>query len=617
MRRSSRNYVLIYAMVGAQWSFAAHGQGTDGAADQISQPVDVNDIVVTARKREETSLAVPVSISAMGENQIKNTSIMNAKDIALRIPSVNINASVGAAGGIIFIRGVGSQVSAGAGVDNSVSFDIDGVPASRGNLLRVGTFDLQQIQILKGPQALFFGKNSSAGVISLTSKDPGDTLDLDITSGYEPFANTRFVEGGISLPMTDALGIRIFSHYMKTDGTDRNLASQALGANAIIPNVVFAPSSNRAYRTKEAFFRGTVVWKPSSRLTLRLKGSYDDRSADGPASLRERIYCPQGKAQSAQLANAYSPGAQAAALAAALSVDDCKVNGTVYEGNINPANLLRPGFPKDDDGLYLSKTKLFSADLSYDLADTLSLNMVSGYVDIDDLFYDNFTFSPASPKAVTTGATFGHWQFTQEVRLQTALPGRFDFMAGGFYQKAQTSYASVSESTAPFNTPQFKIPNQVFSGFGQAIFRITDSIELAGGARYTHESKRDRLFRDGVELDIPFAKATYNNVSPEATLTYRPTQKMTIYGAYKTGFKSGGYNPPIELPPFRWTIEYDGNHQERDVVCRRRSTSPRRSSGSCVRSRSCWARAGQPPRVAGGSVSRSRPTTGGARNMAV
>lgn len=515
-------------------ALAQEADATQGLDDGAA-----GEIIVTARKRAESDISVPVSITALDSGQIERKAIFDTFDLAQRTPTIAVNNNASGVGGSIYIRGIGSNVNNGPSIDQSVAFDFDGVSISRGNFLRIGNYDLEQIEILKGPQALFFGKNSPAGVVAFSSKDPTDIFDASIKLGYEPYAQTRFVEAGIGGPVSSTLKLRVFGRYGASEGRDRNRSDLALPANLIVPNAVFA-ADGRFPRYKDIFVRGTAIWDPTDRLNIRLKASYNDRDGEGPGSLRERFYCPRGSAQTAALAGLLAGGPNPA-LASALAVDDCKLNGTTFIGDLNPALLTAPGGPRDPRGGASSKILLASAEVKWEMTDQFSLTSVTGFARAKEFGWDHFTFSPAAPTLLNVGNGVKHRQFTEELRLESDLDGPLNFMVGGFYQDAHFQSVSYNLAVAPYVRPVYHIPNEVLSAFAQLTWDITDQLELAGGARYTDEKKRLTLLRDGVIQPIANPRVSFSNTSPEATLSWRPSSRMTLYGAYKTGFKSGGY----------------------------------------------------------------------------
>jgi iron complex outermembrane receptor protein len=519
---------------------------TPGVAQEQRDAADdgsSKDIVVTARKRQESDISVPVSITAISAQQIERSAILNMHDIAQRTPSLSIVDNTSGTGGNILLRGIGTLANISNTIEQSVSISVDGAPISRGNAVRIGQYDLGQIEILKGPQALFFGKNSAAGVISLRSKDPTQDFELMAKAGYEPYANTRLMEFAVSGPLTDWLRARLFGHIGATDGAKDNLSSRGLPANAIFPGAVYSNPKQHGWAYDEKFVRATVIIEPSDRFTARLIGSYNKLNGTGNGVSRELFYCPQGKPQTTTLATFMgAPPANVPALANALAVDDCKLNDTVTHGGINPAFLTAPNlFSRNPAGASVNEMSVNVADLNYRIADHINITSVSAYVWLRDRNIDHYTWGPGNIPFITYYNYVQQKQFTQELRVTSDFETPINFMIGGFYQDATLDTFTSLTGIPPYNVFNFRIPNKIYSGFAQLMWDITPQLELAGGARYTREKKSLLLTRDGVAQVTDRPRVTFNNTSPEATLTWRPSGDLTAYLAYKTGFKSGGY----------------------------------------------------------------------------
>lgn len=558
---------MLAACLGSVIVTPVQAQTADDQTGMIEQ------VIVTARKREESDISVPVSLTALGEAQIERQAIFSAYDLAQRTPTITISTTGSGVGGTVYVRGIGSAVTTGNSIDQSVSFDFDGQPISRGNVLRLGQYDLGQIQVMKGPQALFFGKNSPAGVLAFTSKDPTNELEITAKLAYEPYGKSTFGEFIVSGPISETVKARIFLRQAESDGAKKNKANDALGANQIVPNVVF-PSRDRSWGYKDSFVRGTLLWDPSDRLSVRLKAAYDKQDGDPVTAVKERFYCPQGKSQNLPIALLAAPGGFGAgplapALAAALAVDDCRANGTTYQGGLNPAFLTRaPHVLVDDDpyGASKSRISMLSGEVNYDLTDHLSITSVSGLTRIAEGHYGSFSYGVASPAQLAFATRLLHRQYTQEVRLESHFETPFNFMVGGFYQDAFFRTYIANFALPPHNIPEYRIPNEVFSGFGQVIWNVSSQIELAAGARYTEEQKSLTFLRDWVVQPVAKPDVTFKDTSPEATLTWRPNTDTTAYVAYKTGFKSGGYasvltgnTPSLPASPLRdFTYQPEG-----------------------------------------------------------
>src|SRR5690606_33358927 len=141
-------------------------------------------VLVSARRREESTMSVPAAVSAFGQVEISRYMTSDLKKIGEMVPQVSLAEASAGSGASFTIRGIGSA-SANLAIEQAVSLNIDGVQVGRGRFIKLGLLDLERVEVLKGPQALFFGKNSPAGVVSLTSVTPGTEIEGYIRGGYE------------------------------------------------------------------------------------------------------------------------------------------------------------------------------------------------------------------------------------------------------------------------------------------------------------------------------------------------------------------------------------------------------------------------------------------------
>lgn len=525
----------------------AETPGASGAEQTAPTDQAGGDIVVTARRREETSIAIPVAVTALDQRMIDQQNITSLADIAKLVPGLKVGEVSGGVGGTIVLRGVGTSAGSNASFEQTVSTNIDGVQLSRGNALRLGQIDMETIEILKGPQALFFGKNSPAGVISIKTADPGDKLEIMSRIGYEFNAQEMRADLVVSTPLTSTLGVRVALSTSQMDGFRTNLAGQAMAAaNAIRPGAV-AGYQPQGPEQEFYFGRGTIKWAPST--TFDARGKFTYAKVDGIGYQQgggfQRIYCPNGAPFQANQASALNGGVPNPALAAALAVDNCKADNRYANGFINPAFLAAsPIRQRDPRGAGDYSQLLGSVEMNFRPTDTLTLTSVSGYVRQKEFRYDTYSNSPSD--AVAALDFYGYTtyrQYSEEVRLLSNFDGPLDFLLGGYIDNTR-----LTTNTVPLvNGAIFdqRIEGQAYSGFGQVIWNVTSRIEAAGGARITREDRSIAVTRNGVPQPLLIDDATFNNVSPEATLTYRPTKRMTLYGAYKQGFKSGGFAAPL------------------------------------------------------------------------
>jgi iron complex outermembrane receptor protein len=487
---------------------------------------------------------VPVSVTVLGAAQLKALAVDSLQDLRAVTPGISVGEVSGGVGGTVALRGVGTTAGSNPTFEQTVAVNIDGVQLSRGGAVRVGQIDMEKIEVLRGPQALFFGKNSPAGVISITTADPTSTLESEVRGGYEFNARERQLEATISGPLTDTLGARLVVYGADMDGWRDNIAdTAAAAANAIRPGSVTG-STNRGPRQKFFFTRGTLKWRPTDSFDARLKLSYADNKGIGynQAGGFQRISCPNGAPQLAPQSTALNGGVANPALATALSVDNCRADATYANGNINPAFLV--GSPEgftDPDGAGNYSQQLYSLEMNYRPKDWLTLTSVTGWAKNEDFRADTYAVAPSDSVAANdfTGNT-GYTQFTEEARLATALSGPVNFLVGAFYENSELeTYTRNVLAGAPLFL--HNIDGKTQSVFGQAIWNITGTLELAGGLRWSKETKDFAVSRDGVPQPVAPAAADFKNTSPEVTLTWRPTSRLTLYGAYKQGFKSGGF----------------------------------------------------------------------------
>ena len=536
------------AQAAAQSSASQQPPATDLSSEPVAAPTN-DEIVITARRRDETSISVPVSVTAFNREQLERMNVTTLADLASIAPGLRVGEVSGGVGGTIVLRGVGTTAGSNASFEQTVSVNLDGVGISRGSAIRLGQIDMQAIEILKGPQALFFGKNSPAGVISITTADPGKQFEVLARVGYEFNADETRGDLVLSTPITSTLGARIAISASSMEGYRTNLAGVAAeAANRIRPGAVsgFEP---RGPKQDFFFTRGTVKWDPSERFEARAKFNYSKLEGIGyqQGGGFQRIYCPNGVAFQNNQAAALSGGVQNPALAAALAADNCRADDLYANGNINPAFLV--GAPRgvtDPSGTGDYLQLVGSLQMNYRPTDFLTATSVTGFVKSKEFRYDTYGNAPSD--AVAALDFLGRTEYTQrsqEIRLASDFDSAFNFLVGGYFEDSllNTYIQSIANGGGPLFDQD--IDGRTLSAFAQATWNITPQIELAGGARYTHEKRDYLVVRNGIEQPLSVDEVSFNNVSPEATITYRPTERFTVYGAYKTGFKSGGFATPF------------------------------------------------------------------------
>ncbi|MDP3750021.1 MAG: TonB-dependent receptor [Phenylobacterium sp.] len=498
----------------------------------------VEEIIVTARKRAESDIAVPAVITTYTPEKLERAGANDMYALARMTPQLIISNNAGTTGGSISMRGVGSGTL--NGVDQTVAINLDGIAVSNAAAARIGYFDLKQVEILKGPQALFFGKNSTGGIISFRSEDPSSTLSGYLRAAYEFNADEVRLEGAVGGPVTDWLKVRVAGYV----GTMQGYFKNPLRADNPDP-LVFGPSYDRAPNRDEFGYRVTLLAQPNDKLDANLKITFVHSEGTPSFAEAQLGFCPLGASQ----ANPAIFGVYAG---------DCKIDKYVQPlGDASPTAVAGLA-PRLEDGEIYETNQQFVAtlNLDYRLTDDLTLTSVTG---VYDYLMRGFTVQIGPRGDVLLVTDMESRDASQEVRLTSDYGGRFDFMVGGYFQRSVFHVDSQRWVQGPVNAANYKVPNYAYSVFGQGIFRVRDNLELAAGARWTDQHKRvteTLRFTGDITHFIPVTEISVEDISPEVTLTWRPTSDLTLFGAYKEGFKSGGFNASVVAAPAGVRIDY-------------------------------------------------------------
>lgn len=523
------------------------------AAPAEAEPVAAdNEILVTARRRAERLQDVPVAAAAVNAAQIRQYDMTNLANIRIVAPQISFDRGFTGSGASIALRGVSSS-NLDAGIEQSVLLDLDGLPTSRGRLLNDALFDLQEITVMKGPQSLFFGKNSPAGVVAIKSAGPTDSFQGYARAGYEFTNDQASIEAAISGPINDKWGYRVAIYGSNSEGYIRNQSPGVTDPFRTTPALqaagTFVPASyKRLGAEKKLAGRLTLAYDDGDgfNATFKLLGSR--YTGQGLQSFSEVMGCPPGRTQPATSGRVDPYG-------------DCKLNDKSSQGHLNPAVVAAwPQIRGWNTGGPSARNTSIVPTLTMNLqAGDIALTSVSG------MYYYDFR---TSGNADATAATF-FWSyntekntsFYQELRAVSDFDGPLNFAAGGHYENNDRTFR-VGGYLGPIlpdprngalhsHDNEQKNKSHAFSVFGQLTYKFLDDFELAGGARYTRERKEADLVNVFVNRNQLGLKAegdhivgarTQTNTSPEATLTWRPSNSLMVYGAYKTGYLSGGFS---------------------------------------------------------------------------
>ena len=488
-----------------------------GAIAQESEP-DPNaaglleEIVVTSRRTEESIQDVPISITAYSSADIEARRLADIEDIALNTPNVHFTRNLGLA--IVAIRGF-SDDEVVATADPLVGIYVDGVyvPRMQGALLEM--VQAERVEVLKGPQGVFFGKNTVGGAINIVSQQPqGDGGGyVQGTAGTDGRLN---FQASFDFGLSDDLSLMLTGMHKSRDCLLRRVNDNACVDNEDIN-----------------LYRAYANYQPSDdfRAGLILSGTYDDSHSqvfgmteiEEPTGLFVNLY--NGHRETDPTLPPFEPVGLG--------------QPYVAEGNSPTEDLVR--------------TETTSIQLEWALSEDVSLRSTSAYTDFESQAYIEFdvfreTVFHNEPNITLSKA------LSQELILDgRALEGRLNWLAGLYYFHEEAETTTNLRLTPNFATggwSQF-IDSEVDSlgGFGHLTLDFADRWSLSGGARYISEdrsfSARGDLFADpgGNGFLAPVSNEdTWSDWTPRVSLKFAPSDDTTIYGAISEGFRSGGFH---------------------------------------------------------------------------
>ena len=477
------------------------------------------EIIVSARRRDERLIDVPVAVSAFGQKDLERLQAVDLSGLQGAAPNVNIVQGRGSATSAnIFIRGIG-QPDALQTFDPAVGVYVDGVYLSRIQGALLGLFDVERIEVLRGPQGTLYGKNTIGGAISIVSKKPDlNSLKGEVSALYGSYDQV-LLNGYVSAPLVaDKLALSVAGQWDKRDG------------------LVTDPLTGRRYNDRDSLTgRAILRAKPAERVELSLAGDYT----------RQR--------------NALTLGYPTAPLGGIRPVPASPYGDYDFRASTSF---------RGDEGQRLDHWGL-SLTANVELSDIFSLTSITAYRKLrPDLFID-IDASEAELGDVFVG--IDQEQFSQELQLKWESE-RFRGVMGLYYldevvRSHQEAYADDLLGIPFTRLVDDRQRTRSYAAFGQATYDVTDQVSVTAGLRYTHEDREyDRAtsvatlpafaaffpaFRFPLDLPAPFnndRKASFGAWTPSLTLSYKPTPDTLVYASASRGFKSGGFNGRANSP---------------------------------------------------------------------
>jgi Outer membrane receptor proteins, mostly Fe transport len=506
----------------------------DANTAQHSPSTGLEEIIVTARKSRESLMTVPIAVSAVTGDTLDRNGLTALTQIDRSVPNLFILRN--SIQPNLAIRGAYTYLT-NYSVDSAVGISLDEVFIGSTRWIDAGQFDLAQIEVLKGPQGTYFGKNTTAGLINLTTRGPTDEVEGYVRGSYEFTTDEALVEGAVGGPITDRLGVRIAARYLDSKGFARNLRRD-----------------DREVSGESFVGRMTAQWEPVDDVTATYKVQREDTRNYGVTT--DTVNCTQ------QFLDALTT----------LGLTDTCAFDKLTATRGSPIDYYNPF----DQGRQIQKSWLHSLKVQADMGD-VSVVSVTGYYDLKSQSYIDTTFSGLQYYAITRDDI--NRQFSQELRLQTAENRPLRLIVGGYFAHAtfETVEGQGWDTLAARGIPLrfarekfFKQSNDTLAVFGEVTWRITDALRLTAGGRVTSDEKKAMIDASIGSLEDPFdnnataqagaqgvlnwlpippgsKKRAVTKFTPAVTLQYMLPDGQ-VYASYKEGFKSGGFDSSISRP---------------------------------------------------------------------
>jgi len=513
------------------------------AQDTTAAAPGTDEIVVTAQNRAESVQDVPIAINVVSGQALQEAGVTDLRELDRVAAGVQITQDQ--QNTYVAVRGIGTA-SNNETQDTSVTINIDGEYINRTTVLNAAIFDLERVEVLRGPQGTLYGRNATAGAVNFITRKPGDTFSVNGSASYGNYDQV-ILNAGVDLPISEGFAIRasgIYSNRGKGYTFHPNMAGLRAGN----------PLAGKPYQPNYSDRSGTQDLK-GGRLSLRLEPASNLRIdaaveyAETYARLENYAYVDLNSAGRAPTAGCGTLGY--VEVAPLQPGTQCVPLNTNFLGNIDRSSYNAP-----TTGIGYQSMESFAARgrIAYDIGKA-TLTYIGGYRHTDSIE------RPTLPPAYVF-LDFGSKVETQshELRLNGEAGGIL-YQVGGFYYHERLEQEKGLHN--PFIGPngsyityfrRTPVTSKSWSVFGQVDVPITTELTAQGGLRYT-KGNRDAIFQNynfvfnaGPNMLTTPPAQTLNlsqsedNISWLAGLNYKPNDSTLIYGKVSTGFKGGGFD---------------------------------------------------------------------------
>lgn len=483
----------------------SHGVVAQEAGGEKAVDLTLEEITVTAQRKVQNLQSVPIAVSAFGEEAMERGNMLDVEDVSAMTPGFSLS-TYNPVTPQPYIRGVGTN-SSSVGDDASVGVFIDEVYAGRAGGYRADMFDVQRVEVLRGPQGSLYGRNVAGGAINVITNNPTDTFEskIKVTGGNY---NLRELRGMVSGPLSDNVNGRLAVSSRERDGWIENVANGNELAN----------QDNTSVRGKLDFELGANTY-----LLLSADYAEDDLVGSGARSI--------------------------------VGYEEAFGVEHPTENQPDKVDLFTDGYADREMGGV-------SAKLTHGMGD-VDLVSITSYRTQDYAFNDDLMgkYLVAADTAMTNDATEESSQITQELRLQSTSADKLEWTTGLYFFNEEVERVESFDTSLSYDLmgveglssrPVWDASNETtsYAVFGETTYHFSPSWSASLGGRYTYDHKDFTSTATGGPDLFGFLSENYdvaadeswNEFTPKATLTYTSDDSDIVYATVSQGYKAGGFN---------------------------------------------------------------------------
>lgn len=510
---------LAVAIALTSSGFALNAQAQDGQR-RGSAAALLEEVVVTARKREEGAQEVPLSVTALNSDQMDALKVRDLTNLGVGMPNVSFEDLGTTRGTANFsIRGLGINSSIPS-IDPAVGVFVNGVYMAINSGIVFDMFDVESVEVLRGPQGTLFGRNVTGGAVLINHKKPGEELEgtarYAVDTGDDGGINSYYM-GAIGGPITDDLGARLVMYYNDDDGKFENQFN-----------------GDDFGEIEQKMVRGSVVWTPSDSTELIVRYEYSDIEGQGPAS-------------------------------------QTHTNGSGVPGAFVNFDRESTDFSIDEEGFQDNSTKFATVEFNWDVGfGDGTITNIFGYRDYEAESVSDIDAQPVW--LFHAPAWLEAEQYSNELRYNGLFADRANVTVGALYLTNDMQYherrdllgiatGGVAPAASFDGGGDYQVDS--YTVFAQVDYDLNDQWTLTAGVNYSYEEKDVKIASLSANINNPYDPANscnivtngpqpcdfdfvddddWDNLAPKLGATFNIDDRQRVYGHWTRGYRSGGYN---------------------------------------------------------------------------